>query len=104
MRHHPRACLLAAGAADRIWDIRIYVLENPAANPLDDGWVERGQLKTAWESFALDATTFAHRGQRYLVWAQHDPDRHTRVQPFAWRPDGTPDLGRPRPDTTPSRR
>ena len=232
----------AAGAADRIWDLRIYVLENPAANPLDDGWVERGQLKTNWESFALDATTFAHRGQRFLLWAQHDPaiggntnlylarmdgptriagtqvmlskpehdwetvrfrvnegpavlvrngrvfitysaagtgpeycvgllsadagadlldpaawtksprpvfrsnepagvfgpghnsftttpdgatdllvyharsyrditgdplhdpNRHTRVQPLAWRPDGTPDLGRPRPDTTPSRR
>lgn len=63
----------AAGAADKIWDIRIYVLENAAANPLEGEWVERGQLKTNWESFALDATTFEHRGIRYLLWAQKDP-------------------------------
>jgi len=60
----------AAGAAERVWNIRIYVLENSAANPLEGEWIERGQLDTGWESFALDATTFAHRGRRYLVWAQ----------------------------------
>ena len=63
----------AAGGAEKVWDIRIYVLENAAANPLDGGWIERGQLKTNWESFALDATTFELRGTRYLVWAQKDP-------------------------------
>lgn len=63
----------AAGGAEKVWDIRIYVLENSAANPLDGEWIERGQLKTNWESFALDATTFTHRGTRYLSWAQKDP-------------------------------
>lgn len=63
----------AAGGAEKIWDIRIYVLENPSASPLDGEWVERGQLKTNWESFALDATTFEHRDMRYLAWAQKDP-------------------------------
>jgi GH43 family beta-xylosidase len=63
----------AAGGAEKIWDIRIYVLENSSANPLDGEWIERGQLKTNWESFALDATTFEHRGTRYLAWAQKDP-------------------------------
>jgi GH43 family beta-xylosidase len=63
----------AAGAAERIWDIRIYVLESASANPLEGEWTERGQLKTGWESFALDATTFVHRGVRYLAWAQRDP-------------------------------
>ena len=63
----------AAGDAEKIWDIRIYVLSNDAADPLAGKWVERGQLKTEWESFALDATTFEHRGKRYLAWAQHDP-------------------------------
>jgi GH43 family beta-xylosidase len=24
-----------------------------------------------------------------------NPDRHTRVQPFGWKPDGSPDFGRP---------
>lgn len=60
----------AAGAAEKVWNIRVYVLENSAANPLEGEWVERGQLDTGWQSFALDATTFAHRGRRYLVWAQ----------------------------------
>jgi len=63
----------AAGEAEKIWDIRIYVLENASANPLEGEWVERGQLNTGWESFALDATTIVHRGTRYLSWAQHDP-------------------------------
>ena len=65
----------AAGGAEKeaVWNIRIYVLENAAANPLEGEWIERGQLKTNWESFALDATTFTHRGSRYLVWAQKDP-------------------------------
>ena len=63
----------AAGSAEDIWAIRIYVLENESANPLEGTWVERGQLKTDWESFSLDATTFEHDGTRYLVWAQHDP-------------------------------
>ena len=64
----------AAGRADAIFDIRMYVLENDAANPLEGEWVEKGQLETNWDSFSLDATTFEHRGTRYLVWAQKDPD------------------------------
>ncbi|MCA9241379.1 MAG: glycoside hydrolase family 43 protein [Planctomycetales bacterium] len=63
----------AAGGAEDVWAIRMYVLENSSANPLEGEWVEKGQLKTDWESFSLDATTFAHRGRRYLAWAQHDP-------------------------------
>ena len=63
-----------AGRLDAPFDIRLYVLENAAANPLEGQWVERGQLKTGWESFALDATTFALKGQRYLVWTQRPPE------------------------------
>jgi GH43 family beta-xylosidase len=63
----------AAGRAEDIWAIRTYVLECDTANPLEGKWVEKGQLKTNWESFSLDATTFEHRGTRYLVWAQNEP-------------------------------
>lgn len=65
----------AAGGAEReaVWNIRIYVLENASPNPLEGEWIERGQLQTGWESFALDATTFVVRGIRYLAWAQKDP-------------------------------
>ncbi|GGH56838.1 glycosyl hydrolase [Paenibacillus silvae] len=58
---------------DGLFDHRMYVLENDAANPLEGTWVEKGQIRTRWESFALDATTFEHQGTRYLVWAQKDP-------------------------------
>src|SRR5262245_35348287 len=64
----------AAAPAEKIWDIRIHALSNDSANPLEGTWKECGQIKTNWESFALDATTFQHRGNRYLVWAQHDPN------------------------------
>lgn len=68
-----------AGRAEAIWDIRLYVLENSAANPLEGTWIERGQLKTGRESFSLDATTFVHRGQRYLAWTQSAPDTTRKV-------------------------
>ena len=63
----------AAGEAEHIWNIRMFVLENRSPDPFEGAWIERGQLKTAWDSFSLDATTFEHRGVRYLVWAQRDP-------------------------------
>lgn len=62
----------AARSASR-FDHRIYVLENTAENPLEGEWVEKGQVKTNWESFSLDTTTFEHKGIRYLLWAQRDP-------------------------------
>lgn len=63
----------AGGTGKQVWDIRLYVLENAAANPLEGEWEERGQIKTGLETFTLDATTFEHRGVRYLCWAQADP-------------------------------
>lgn len=63
----------AAGKAEAIWDIRMYALENVSPDPLEGAWTERGQIRTSWESFSLDATSFEHRGRRYLVWAQRDP-------------------------------
>jgi GH43 family beta-xylosidase len=67
-----------AGRAEAIWDIRLYVLENSSPDPFQGEWIERGQLKTGWESFSLDATTFELRGQRYLVWTQRGPDESTK--------------------------
>ena len=55
-----------------VFDHRMYVLENGSANPIAGTWTERGRLETPQTSFSLDATTFAHRGSRYLLWAQRD--------------------------------
>jgi GH43 family beta-xylosidase len=63
----------AAGERDDIWKLRMYVLECSGDDPLRDAWIERGQIATPIDSFALDATVFEQRGLRYLVWAQKDP-------------------------------
>ncbi len=63
----------SAGEAAEPWKIRLWVLENASPDPLQGEWIERGQIKTQWDTFTLDATTFEHRGRRYLVWAQTDP-------------------------------
>ncbi|MFJ5761482.1 family 43 glycosylhydrolase [Neobacillus sp. NPDC093182] len=59
---------------DGLFQHRMFVIENKSTNPLEDSWEEKGQIKTDWESFALDATSFEHKGQQYLVWAQKDPN------------------------------
>lgn len=63
----------AAAREDHVFDHRMYVLENGSANPLEGEWVEKGQVRTWCESFALDATMFEHEGRLYYVWAQKDP-------------------------------
>ncbi|RSL29682.1 alpha-N-arabinofuranosidase [Salibacterium salarium] len=68
----------AAAPTDQVtngtFNHRMFVLENESENPLEGTWIEKGQVKTDWESFALDATSFEHRGGQYLVWAQRDYD------------------------------
>lgn len=56
-----------------LFDHRMFVLENDSDNPLEGEWIERGQIETQWDSFALDATVFEHQDVHYLVWAQKDP-------------------------------
>lgn len=69
----------AASRSDDIWALRIYALECLGADPLRDPWVERGQIRTQEEGFALDATTFEHRGRRYLCWAQKSPPTESNL-------------------------
>ncbi len=60
----------AAGEAERVWNIRMYVLSNESEDPTQGEWKEEGRIYTQRESFSLDATTFEHNGRRYLIWAQ----------------------------------
>ncbi len=61
----------AAGEAENIWNIRMWALSNDAKDPMEGDWKEEGQIKTDIESFSLDATTFEHKGKRYMIWAQN---------------------------------
>ena len=63
-----------AGRSDDVWAIRMYALKNLSANPLEGAWTELGRIVTNWDSFSLDATTFALAGQRYYVWTQTVPN------------------------------
>ncbi|MGW1323689.1 family 43 glycosylhydrolase [Streptomyces antibioticus] len=86
----------AAGATDDVWAIRMYVLEGTGANPLTAAWTEKGQIRTTWESFSLDATTFVVGGVRYLAWAQRNPAEDNNTSLFIarlanpWTISGTP--------------
>lgn len=52
---------------------RMFALECADADPLSGKWVEKGQVKTQFDSFCLDATTFKHQGKQWYLWAQKDP-------------------------------
>jgi GH43 family beta-xylosidase len=61
----------AAGEAENIWNIRMWVLSNNSDDPMEGAWKEEGRIITKKESFSLDATSFEHKGKRYLIWAQN---------------------------------
>ncbi|MGP4097324.1 family 43 glycosylhydrolase [Nonomuraea sp. KM90] len=80
----------AAGRADDVWRIRMYVLESAAANPLAGAWAERGRITTPWDTFSLDATTFVANGVRYLLWAQQEPGISTNSNLYIARMGASP--------------
>jgi GH43 family beta-xylosidase len=61
----------AAGEAENIWNIRMWVLSNSSEDPMKGEWKEEGRIITSRDSFSLDATTFEHNGKRFLIWAQN---------------------------------
>lgn len=61
----------AAGEAEKVWNIRMWVLSNSSKDPMEGEWKEEGRILTERDSFSLDATTFEHKGKRYLIWAQN---------------------------------
>lgn len=49
----------------------IYVIENVSANPLEGEFVMKGRIKTDKDdNWAIHASTFEHRGERYLIWCR----------------------------------
>lgn len=66
----------AAGEQENIWKIRPYVLECTGQDPMEDEWIEKGQMKSAeddefsFRAFSLDATAFEHKGELFYVWAE----------------------------------
>lgn len=61
----------AAGEAEDVWKIRMWVLSNSSEDPMEGEWKEEGKIETEHDSFSLDATTFEHQDKRYMIWAQN---------------------------------
>lgn len=72
----------AAGSAENKWEIRKYVLSNPAADPTQGSWKEEGEMVSKRNEFSLDATSFAHQGQRYMIWVDRASDTETNTGLF----------------------
>lgn len=55
---------------------RMFAIECDAEDPMEteENWVEKGQIETHLDSFALDATSFELNDKLYYVWAQKDPE------------------------------
>lgn len=53
---------------------RMFAIECADRDPLSGTWIEKGQINTPFDTFALDATTFVHQGKRWYLWAQKAPD------------------------------
>lgn len=55
---------------------RIYVVENPAKDPLEGTWTFRGKVADATDKWAIDASVFEDRGQKYLLWSGWEGDHN----------------------------
>lgn len=58
---------------DGLFQHRMYVFECTDTDPQKGRWIEKGRIRTQFDSFSLDATHFTHQGKSYYLWAQKDP-------------------------------
>ncbi|MDH7452037.1 family 43 glycosylhydrolase [Luteimonas composti] len=59
---------------DDLFQHRMYALRCRAVDPMQGEWELAGQVDSGIDAFCLDATSFAHRGVQYYLWAQKHPD------------------------------
>lgn len=69
----------AAGSAEDKWKIRKYALSNPSENPMEGQWKEEGEIVSKRNEFTLDATTFEHKGQRYMLWVDRASEKEVNT-------------------------
>jgi GH43 family beta-xylosidase len=58
----------AADAGDNT-SHRIYVVENDNDDPIEGTWTLKGKISDSSDKWAIDPTTFEHKGEHYLVWS-----------------------------------
>ncbi|KQT35231.1 alpha-N-arabinofuranosidase [Sphingomonas sp. Leaf412] len=62
-----------SGGGEDVFRIRTHAVVCDGPDPMTGKWSVLGQLRTPWDTFNLDSTSFVHRGTRYLAWAQREP-------------------------------
>ncbi len=61
-----------AGASADLSTQRLFVLENPSADPLSGTWTDRGKIADpAADYFAIDGTVLQYNNKKYLIWSGH---------------------------------
>jgi GH43 family beta-xylosidase len=53
---------------------RLWVVENPSADPLAGEWTFKGQVTDASNRWAIDASVFEDQGKLYLIWSAREGD------------------------------
>jgi len=53
---------------------RVWVMENPAADPLEGTWELKGKVAAPGDKWAIDASVFEHAGRLYMIWSGWEGD------------------------------
>jgi len=55
---------------------RMYVVENPSADPTKGEWAFKGAVSDATNKWAIDATIFEQKGKMYMLWSGWEGDKN----------------------------
>jgi GH43 family beta-xylosidase len=55
---------------------RMYVIENPSADPTKGDWTFKGPVSDATNKWAIDATIFEQKGKMYMLWSGWEGDKN----------------------------
>ena len=53
---------------------RLFVLENPSADPTTGSWTFKGKIGDATNKWAIDASVFENKGKLYMIWSGWEGD------------------------------
>ena len=61
---------------------RLYVIENPSADPMQGEWTFKGKISDATDKWAIDGSVYQHKNKMYMVWSGWEGDRNGRQDIF----------------------
>jgi len=73
---------------------RMYVLENPSADPMKGEWTFKGQITDPTDKWAIDGDVIDYKGQLYMIWSGWEGDANGRQEIYIaklknpWTVDG----------------